>query len=503
MVQLKSIAVSSLAATVLVACGGGGGGGSPTDGGSPTSLTITGVAATGAAISGGPVSAKCSSGTGDATTNTDGTYSLAVTSGVQPCVLKAIDPVSNASFFSVLEAGQTVANVTPLTTLVAANVLEDDPAVIYNTSSASGFSKITTSRLASAKEVLVEVSKTFGSEADLTGFDPLKDELIAKTSDVDGNDLDKKIDILMATLEANNKAISDLVTLLKTSSDKGVISDEVSNVVLKESNPTLKFRTLWNSFILDIETSFSYTGNLVLTATGLQDSVSTELALGFEKEANKTIPFSVFNDPCSSFACSEKYRALTRLDITATSETSSEIESWYYDTEGLLMGVVDSDGLVLVPSVSKQMPENISVGMTGTYFRGDFESEYGRKCGTGVTTWTVKPGSSSSLLFLLRIGYEQTSQDYSVMSTCGEPYSSQTTYVFEVTDSDIQLINLESNYLDSEAQIEGLFEVLYGSSSLIVAAASDDNEDESVVAVASDDNDDSNELRYGRAFIYD
>lgn len=220
---------------LLTACGGGGGGGSTTDGGTPTSLTITGVAATGAAISGGTVSAKCSSGTGSATTNADGSYSLSVTSGVQPCVLKAVDPVSNASFFSVLEAGQTVANVTPLTTLVAANVLEDDPAVIYDTSSASGFAKITTSRLVSAKEVLVEVSKTFGSEADLTGFDPLKDQLVAKTEDVDGNDLDRKIDILMATLEANNKAISDLVTLLKESSDKSVIAQSVRvNVVVKD-----------------------------------------------------------------------------------------------------------------------------------------------------------------------------------------------------------------------------------------------------------------------------
>src|SRR4029079_7476646 len=63
-----------LSTAILAACGGGGSSDGPAAG--PTRLALTGVAATGAPIAGQLVEAKCSSGTGTATSNADGSYTI-------------------------------------------------------------------------------------------------------------------------------------------------------------------------------------------------------------------------------------------------------------------------------------------------------------------------------------------------------------------------------------------------------------------------------------------
>jgi hypothetical protein len=111
----------------LTACGGGGGGGVT----AASSITLQGVAATGAAISGGTVDVKCKNGTGTATTNADGTYTVTVADGAQPCILRAVDPVTKIQLFSIVEAGGTTANITPVTSLVVANTLGDSPSTSF------------------------------------------------------------------------------------------------------------------------------------------------------------------------------------------------------------------------------------------------------------------------------------------------------------------------------------------------------------------------------------
>jgi len=74
------------------------------------------VAATGAAIGGKTVEAKCSAGTGSATSNADGSYSISVTSGSLPCVLK-VAPASGPALYSVAtgSGSSAVANISPVT----------------------------------------------------------------------------------------------------------------------------------------------------------------------------------------------------------------------------------------------------------------------------------------------------------------------------------------------------------------------------------------------------
>lgn len=210
---LKTLSLALAGAGLLTVYGCGGGGGS---GSSSSSLTMTGTAATGAAISGGTVAVKCASGTGSATTNADGTYSVTVTGGTAPCLIKvtSVDASGvSTDLYSGIEAGQTVANVTPLTQMVIASALGSDPAAAFSagvtTATATNLSKTSMdSAVTNVKAVLT------GLGLDMTGIDPLKTALVAATDEVSGNLQDQQIDGLMAALKGANIDLSAVTTAL-------------------------------------------------------------------------------------------------------------------------------------------------------------------------------------------------------------------------------------------------------------------------------------------------
>ena len=118
----KSLVLSSVAAATLalVACGGGGGGGYDT-----ISATITGVAATGAALGNAVVTGKCSTGAPVTTTTAaDGSFTLALSGGqTTPCLLEVFGGTHAIRLHGfATEAGR--ANITPLTELAMANSLK-------------------------------------------------------------------------------------------------------------------------------------------------------------------------------------------------------------------------------------------------------------------------------------------------------------------------------------------------------------------------------------------
>jgi hypothetical protein len=123
----RSAVLSFLAGLVLVSCGGGGGGGGLADPGSgggpvvpPASVgkTLTGTAATGAAIALGTVTLKDSAGsTASTATDASGKFSLDATGLRFPAMLLVQPNVPGAvPLFSAALAAGTV-NITPLTTL--------------------------------------------------------------------------------------------------------------------------------------------------------------------------------------------------------------------------------------------------------------------------------------------------------------------------------------------------------------------------------------------------
>lgn len=199
-------------ATSLVACGGGGGGASGTD---STVLSIKGVAATGAAISQGTVSAACASGTGSTATAIDGSYTITIPTGEGPCLLKATDPITKTSYYSAVEKAESVANISPLTHLVVANALGEAPETAFQSFSGTRLAKITTSSLATAIENVQAASTVLGASADVSGVDVMKAPLVAANGDEAGNALDQKIDALVAALSAADKRISDLEEQLR------------------------------------------------------------------------------------------------------------------------------------------------------------------------------------------------------------------------------------------------------------------------------------------------
>jgi hypothetical protein len=192
---------------LLAACGGGGGGG----GTAASPLTISGTAASGAAIAGGTVDVKCATGTGTATTNADGTYTVTIANGAAPCLLRVTS--TSATLYSALEPGATSANISPLTQLVVANALGGDPATTFGagvTSSTNISTATLTTAVSNVQTALAGLGLT------LTGIDPLKATLAAATDSTAGNAQDKQIDSLMAALKNVNVPLSALTTVLAT-----------------------------------------------------------------------------------------------------------------------------------------------------------------------------------------------------------------------------------------------------------------------------------------------
>lgn len=102
---------------LLAACGGGDN--------ASSFLTVSGTAATGAPLISGAVTATCKSGLGNATSNTNGSFTVTISNGVGPCLL-AIQPADGSSPLYSITSGvassQTV-NITPMTNLLVSYLL--------------------------------------------------------------------------------------------------------------------------------------------------------------------------------------------------------------------------------------------------------------------------------------------------------------------------------------------------------------------------------------------
>ncbi|MEO8119588.1 MAG: hypothetical protein ABI606_09735 [Rhodoferax sp.] len=133
---MKILAVV-LSSWLLVACGGGGSGGSSvtvTASVATGNFTVSGTVATGKAIAGATVSAKCAVGTGSATTNADGTYSLVVVGGKLPCLLQITNPADGSKLHTVATGNgiSMTANITPLTEMLVARLLRTEPSLFFS-----------------------------------------------------------------------------------------------------------------------------------------------------------------------------------------------------------------------------------------------------------------------------------------------------------------------------------------------------------------------------------
>ena len=164
----------------------------------PQTLTIKGTAAKGAAISGGAVSVVCKLGTGAATTNADGTYTVTTSDPSQaPCLITVTS--GTTVLRSIAPANNAVANVTPLSEMLVAYVVKQsglaDGAAPSAIATSTAFSTIVTTpaTLAASATQVVTVLKSLGVTVPA---DFLSATLVAASGSGQGNAQDAALDAL-------------------------------------------------------------------------------------------------------------------------------------------------------------------------------------------------------------------------------------------------------------------------------------------------------------------
>lgn len=183
----RASALASCAALALAACGGDGSGSPAT----PSSVTIAGTAAKGAALPGAAVSIKCAAGTGTATTAADGRFTVTITGASLPCALRVVGTDGSVFHSGVAGTGTTgtfAANITPLTELLMANATGTSPGTFFD-----GFGSSTVLTAASLTQAIDYLKIAVAGVVDLTGSNPVTDALVP------GNALDQKIDAVVAS----------------------------------------------------------------------------------------------------------------------------------------------------------------------------------------------------------------------------------------------------------------------------------------------------------------
>jgi len=208
--------LGGISLAVLVGCGGGS---SSSTGGNDNSLTISGTAATGAAISGGKVEYVCASGTGTGTTTSDGTgsYKVTVSGGTLPCLgqVTASDKSVYHTLIAADSSGATTAtaNITPMTELVVASVAGTDTSDYYASfTSMSKDSKTTAVTTAKVEAAQKDVKATLSD----SGITTLGDTDLLKGTLRPGSSTDT-YDKALETLKTNlATGGSDIKTLSGT-----------------------------------------------------------------------------------------------------------------------------------------------------------------------------------------------------------------------------------------------------------------------------------------------
>lgn len=237
--QKKMTLVAATAALVLSACGGGGDSGGTT---TPASndVTLQGAAATGLAIAGGTVEAKCAAGTGTTTTQASGNYTVTITGGALPCVLKVTTGSTVLhSAIGGTGTGTVTANITPLTELVVAKATGGAPEALFTTFDAAAQASVSTANLEAA---ITAVAAALQGTVDLSGVNPITATLVPATTanPTGGNALDQKLDTLQAALAAAQTTLAEVTTAVATS---GSSSAPVQTILQPAASSCAGFRS--------------------------------------------------------------------------------------------------------------------------------------------------------------------------------------------------------------------------------------------------------------------
>lgn len=220
-----SFALAALAAAALCACGGGGGDASTTPG-TPAVLHVSGIAATGAALTGATVTAKCATGAQTGTTASDGSYDLAITDGALPCVLEASNASTTLHSLASGSGTSATANITPVTELVVAQLSGQDPAAFFAATSAGSATlgtTVTASAVDAASQAVVQTLGAAGLDTSAIG-NPVTGTLVAGS----GAGYDGVLDTLATTLASSGSTLATLTTTVAATSPASTTASSTS-----------------------------------------------------------------------------------------------------------------------------------------------------------------------------------------------------------------------------------------------------------------------------------
>ena len=214
--QLGLVLLTGAAAAALTACGGGGSSGTV----APASLSVSGTAATGAAIAAGVVTLKCVSGTSTAaTTGVDGSFTIDVGSVTLPCVgrvdYKNAAGVAQQLHTFIATAG--TANITPMTELIVANLISGTAVDAFDKFDATKAKVITATQLTAAIAAIKTYFGTLGLAVTEFPTDPIGTKFVAKNGSAVGDKADALLDALAAKLLSSSLTLSNAVSAVTTS----------------------------------------------------------------------------------------------------------------------------------------------------------------------------------------------------------------------------------------------------------------------------------------------
>ena len=270
--KLRLTALVLPTALTLAACGG-------SDDSTPVapqpqppavSLSLSGTAATSAAIDGGSVDAKCKGGSGSGPTGADGNYQIEVTQGSLPCLLRVS---SGATVLHSLASGSGAsarANLTPVSELVLARLSGQDPAAYYAAFDANA--ALDAAKVTAAVDGVTAALK--GGGVDLTGIDVLAGALVAANGANAGNAFGQALDTLQAKLATAGTTLAELRdTMVRESpvappSATGATPSLPSELLLRAAAPNCKaLRSGTYRWLV-----FAPGGNNVVTGTSVVDA---------------------------------------------------------------------------------------------------------------------------------------------------------------------------------------------------------------------------------------
>jgi hypothetical protein len=210
MSRLASLMLSLAAAATVAACGGGGSD-SPAPAPAPAGWTVSGVVATGDAVAGATVDARCRGGSSGTATSTDtGSYSITLTSGSLPCVLRA---TSGATSLYSLAHGSYTAHLTPVSQFIVAHLAGGSLPSYYTGFGNTAADALTGARVQAAHASVADMLRRGG--VDFSAFGNLLNApLVAAHGATPGNAYDQALDALaqrMASRGLTLAALTDAV----------------------------------------------------------------------------------------------------------------------------------------------------------------------------------------------------------------------------------------------------------------------------------------------------